>query len=198
MEKKERKGGEIAKKFLKKNLYYILLIVSLLAIGTIITLALVLNKDKSGPTLPSGGNEVKMSVPVKSEYTIINDYIADKHIFFPNINTYTAHLGIDFGASEGTDVVAALDGTVDKVITNNVLTGVTVVIKHSNSLSTVYQSLKNPTVKVGDSVKQGDKIGEVSTTMGIEKNFGPHLHFEVLVNGKQVNPNNYLTLSNDK
>ena len=197
MEKKEKKGGEIAKKFFKKNLYYILLIVSLLAIGTIITLALVLNKDKPEPHVPVDNPEVKMLVPVESEYTIINDYVADKLFWFANIKTYKTHLAVDFGASEGTEVVATLDGTVEEV-TNDILNGTTIVIKHSSALSTVYKSLVNPTVEVGDSVKRGDKIGEVSASMGIEKAIGPHLHFEVMVDGKPVDPNNYLTISSDK
>ena len=197
MEKKEKRGGEIAKKFLKKNLYYILLIVSLLAIGTIITLALVLNKDKPKTDLPVDTPEVKMAIPIESEYTIINDYISDKLIWFSNIRTYKAHLAVDFGASEGTEVMAALDGKVEKV-TKDILNGTTVTIKHSSSLTTVYKSLNNPAVEVGDSVKKGDKIGEVSASMGIEKAIGPHLHFEVKVDGKLVDPNNYLTLSSSK
>lgn len=197
MEKKEKKGGEAVKKFFKKNLYYILLIVSLLAIGTIITLALVLNKDKPEPSAPIDTPEVKMLVPVQSEYTIINDFVPDKLFWFANIKTYKTHLAVDFGASEGTPVVATLDGTVEKV-TNDKLNGITIVIKHSSALSTVYKSLINPAVEVGDTVRRGDKIGEVSASMGMEKAIGPHLHFEVKVDGKLVDPNNYLTISSDK
>ncbi|NLC16282.1 MAG: M23 family metallopeptidase [Clostridiales bacterium] len=200
MDKKERKGGVAVKRFFKKNLYYILLIVSLLAIGTIVTLALVLSdqKDPKDPGLPTGGGETKMIAPISGDYTIAKDYSSDKHFWFATLGRFKTHLGIDFAAEDGTPVVAVLDGKVEDVDTNNILNGCIVVIKHSDSLTTVYKSLNNVTVKKGDSVKAGDKIGEVSASMGIEKDMGPHLHFEVMVNGKLVNPNDYLTLSSDK
>ncbi|HEY8420050.1 MAG TPA: M23 family metallopeptidase [Clostridia bacterium] len=197
MEKKERKGGVAVKSFFKKNLYYILLIVSLLAIGTVITVALVLS-GKEKPGLPAGGGETKMIVPVQGEYTVARDYHVNKLIWFATIKTNKTHLGVDFAAQEGTPVVAVLDGVVEEVDTNNILKGNVVKIKHSDSLTTVYMSLKNVTVKKGDTIKAGDKIGEVSASMGIEKDMGPHLHFEVIANGKTANPNDYLTLTSDK
>src|SRR5690606_25552552 len=132
------------------------------------------------------------------EYTIAKDYRSDKLLWFATIKTHKTHLGIDFAAENGTPVVAVLDGKVEDVDTNNLLYGCIVVIKHSDSLTTLYKSLNNVTVQKGDSVKAGDKIGEVSASMGIEKDMGPHLHFEVKVNDKLVDPNDYLTLSSDK
>lgn len=198
MEKKERKGGVAVKRFFKKNLYYILLIISLLAIGTIVTLALVLGEKPKEPGLPAGGGETKMVAPIQGEYTIAKDYKDDKLLWFATIKKHKTHLGVDFAAEEGTAVVAVLDGVVEEVDANNFLYGNIIKIKHSDSLTTVYMSLKNVTVKVGDSVKAGDKIGEVSASMKVEKEMGPHLHFEVWVNGKLANPNNYLTLASDK
>ncbi|HEY8444248.1 MAG TPA: M23 family metallopeptidase [Clostridia bacterium] len=197
MEKKERKGGVAVKSFFKKNLYYILLIVSLLAIGAIVTVALVLS-NKPEPNVPSGGGETRMIVPVKGEYTIARDYHQSKFLWFATIKTHKTHLGVDFAAQEGTEVVAALDGVVESVDTNNLLYGNIVVIKHSDSLTTTYRYLQNVTLKKGDKVSAGDKIGEVAKACGVEKDLGPHLHFEVVANGKLVNPNDYLTLTSDK
>lgn len=197
MEKKEKKGGAVAK-FFKKNIYYILLIASLLAIGTIITLALTLNKAPKDPYIPSDTPPIEMRIPVESEYTLINDYIADKHIWFSTIKHYKTHSALDFGAPEGTEVLAVLDGTVTEVSSDR-LNGTFVTIQHSEELTTVYKSLSSEVnVQKGDTVKRGDIIGTISASMGMEKDLGPHLHFEVQVNGKNVNPNEYLTLSEDK
>ncbi|HEY8423258.1 MAG TPA: M23 family metallopeptidase [Clostridia bacterium] len=200
MENKENRGGVVAlKRFFKKNLYYILLIVSLIAIGTIVTLALVLgNKPAPQPDVPSGSDETKMIMPIQGEYTVARDYSVNKPFWFSIIKRHKAHTGIDLAAEEGTPVVAVLDGVVEKVDTNNILDGDIVVIKHSDSLTTTYMYLKNVTVKQGDSVKAGDKIGEIAPARGVEKDLGAHLHFEVSVNGDKVNPNDYLTLSSDK
>ena len=61
----------------------------------------------------------------------------------------------------------------------------------------VYKSLnKEVKVKIGDKVRAGDVIGQVSETMAEEWNVGPHLHFEMIKNGVKVNPGDYLNLGN--
>lgn len=86
--------------------------------------------------------------------------------------------------------MAALAGKVVKV-ENDPLVGKTVEVEHADKMVTVYQSLENTTVKPGDEVTQGQVIGSAGRNE-FEKDFGVHLHFEVRVDDKPVNPQQYL------
>ena len=94
------------------------------------------------------------------------------------------HNGIDIGASHGTNVVASDSGT---VITSayNASYGNYVVISHGGGVTTLYAHLSSRSVSANSSVTKGQVIGLVGST-GIST--GPHLHFEVSVNGSRVNP----------
>lgn len=96
------------------------------------------------------------------------------------------HKGIDFAAPTGTPIYAAGDGTVEFAGRNGGF-GNYVRIRHNNKLKTAYahmHKIKNG-VSVGKRVEQGQIIGYVGTT---GRSTGPHLHYEVLANGAQVNP----------
>ncbi|MFD0714923.1 peptidoglycan DD-metalloendopeptidase family protein [Paenibacillus sp. GCM10027626] len=107
-------------------------------------------------------------------------------------NTFSPHMGIDLSKADDQpfDVMAALSGTVI-VAESHPLNGGVVEIKHADGLVTVYHSLTNVNVKVGDKVKQGKQIAK-SGRDELEKELGNHLHFEVRQNGKPVNPNTLL------
>lgn len=96
------------------------------------------------------------------------------------------HKGIDFAASRGTPIFAAGDGVVEKAGWFSSY-GKYVRIRHNSKLKTAYAHMSKikPTVKAGQRVKQGQVIGYVGTT---GRSTGPHLHYEVLSGGKQVNP----------
>jgi murein DD-endopeptidase MepM/ murein hydrolase activator NlpD len=98
------------------------------------------------------------------------------------------HTGIDFGASEGTPIKAAADGV---VVSAGVQGGYgnTTIIDHGNSLATLYAHQSRMIVSSGQSVKRGQVIGYVGST---GNSTGPHLHFEVRVNGTPVDPMKYL------
>jgi murein DD-endopeptidase MepM/ murein hydrolase activator NlpD len=98
------------------------------------------------------------------------------------------HPGIDIGASSGTPIRAAASGT---VISAGWLGGYgnLVVIDHGNGLATAYAHQSSMAVGNGAAVSQGQVIGYVGCTGYC---FGPHLHFEVRVNGEPVNPLGYL------
>jgi len=98
------------------------------------------------------------------------------------------HGGIDIGASHGTTVVAADSGSVI-ISSYNSSYGNYVVLCHGNGITTLYAHLSTRSVSVGDSVSRGQQIGRVGST-GVST--GPHLHFEVSVNGSRVNPRLYL------
>ncbi len=98
------------------------------------------------------------------------------------------HYGTDLGAIDGTSVTAFADG---KVISVQELDGygLTVLIEHTGGFSTLYAHCGQILVEEGDTVKRGDKIA-LSGHSG--KVTGPHLHFELIYNGKYLNPEFYL------
>jgi murein DD-endopeptidase MepM/ murein hydrolase activator NlpD len=98
------------------------------------------------------------------------------------------HEGIDIAAGSGTPIAAAASGT---VISAGWLGGYgnLVVIDHGGGLATAYAHLSGYAVGSGQSVSQGQVVGYVGCTGHC---FGPHLHFEVRVNGAAVDPLGYL------
>ena len=94
------------------------------------------------------------------------------------------HTGMDMAAPTGTPVKAALDGKVVAVSYNQVY-GNYVIISHINGYQTLYAHLHSATVKAGQYLQQGQKLGLVGST---GYSTGPHLHFTVYKNGKLVNP----------
>lgn len=101
-------------------------------------------------------------------------------------NTYMQNSGVDYGGKDNFDVVTILDGTVINVNEDNML-GKTIEIRHSNELISVYQSLSNVLIKKGDTVTQGSVIGK-SGTCNVTASLKDHLHFEILYNGKLLDP----------
>ena len=102
----------------------------------------------------------------------------------PVFGDYRQHNGVDFYASHGAVVVAADSGTVI-TSTYNSSYGNYVVIAHGGGMTTLYAHLSSRSVSVGDGVSKGQQVGLVGST-GIST--GPHLHFEVSVNGTRINP----------
>ncbi|GAB6168781.1 M23 family metallopeptidase [Clostridium carnis] len=99
------------------------------------------------------------------------------------------HKGIDIAGNIGDDVIAAMDGEIIYSEFNNGGYGNLIKIKHDNDMVTYYAHLNKSYVKVGDKIKKGDIIGEIGNT-GFST--GPHLHFELRVNDKPVNPVNFI------
>jgi murein DD-endopeptidase MepM/ murein hydrolase activator NlpD len=108
---------------------------------------------------------------------------------FPNYSSGSYHGGIDFPVSTGSNVYAAASGTVILVKYLNYSYGYHVMIDHGDGLSTLYAHNSQILVSVGDTVSAGQVIALSGST---GNSTGPHCHFEVRVNGSQVNPLNYL------
>jgi murein DD-endopeptidase MepM/ murein hydrolase activator NlpD len=99
------------------------------------------------------------------------------------------HTGVDFGASYGSRVEAGGVGTVSFAGWNSGGYGYLVIINHRLGFQSWYAHLSSVTVSSGESVSGGDGIGYVGATGHVT---GPHLHFEVRINGTPVNPVPYL------
>jgi murein DD-endopeptidase MepM/ murein hydrolase activator NlpD len=98
------------------------------------------------------------------------------------------HTGLDFPADQGTAIMAAAGGVVLSAGPHPQY-GQLVELDHGNGLVTRYAHTSRMLVKQGDLVKRGQKIAEVGNT---GRSTGPHLHFEVLVEGVQQNPAKFL------
>jgi murein DD-endopeptidase MepM/ murein hydrolase activator NlpD len=102
------------------------------------------------------------------------------------------HPGIDFKGNKGDDARCTANGRVVFAGWSGGY-GNCVRIAHGNSLETLYGHLSRISVKVGQEVTVGQKIGEVGST---GRSTGTHLHYEIRKNGKAINPISYLTLNN--
>lgn len=100
----------------------------------------------------------------------------------------TFHAGMDVATPEGNPVFATADGTVISR-TNDATGGRTIKLNHGRGIVTVYCHLSKFQVKVGQKVKRGQIIGLVGST---GKAVGPHVHYEVRIDGKKVNPYYYI------
>jgi murein DD-endopeptidase MepM/ murein hydrolase activator NlpD len=98
------------------------------------------------------------------------------------------HEGVDFAGKEGADVVAVGDGVVSWA-GKRFGYGNMVEVTHGNGYVTRYGHNKKSLVKVGDTVKKGQLVALMGST---GRSTGPHVHFEVLHNGKTVNPGKYI------
>lgn len=101
-----------------------------------------------------------------------------------------AHNGLDIANKIGTPIYAAEAGTVEIAATGwNGGYGNTILINHGNGKKTRYGHLTTLYVKVGNKVDKGENIGTMGST---GRSTGPHLHFEVIINGSRYNPLNYI------
>lgn len=107
----------------------------------------------------------------------------------PTKGASTYHKGVDWATPTGTAVVASCGGTVSKAGWASGY-GYVVYIDHSDGRQTRYAHNSKVLVKVGQQVKQGEKIA-LSGSTGVSS--GPHVHFEILINGKQVDPLKYIS-----
>lgn len=106
----------------------------------------------------------------------------------------TNHLGTDYRAPEGTPVFAAAGGTVVKSAFHNAR-GNYVQIQHADKTKTLYQHLQSANVSAGDRVSAGQTIGRAGKSGNVT---GAHLHFEVTVRDKNVNPHVWLANAKPK
>jgi murein DD-endopeptidase MepM/ murein hydrolase activator NlpD len=120
--------------------------------------------------------------------------VTDSTLAWPLVGAVTGgfeldHPALDIGAPYGSTIYAADSGTVSYAGWGEEGLGYTVVIDHGQGLETWYVHLKGALIQSGLGVARGDPVGEVGST---GHSSGPHVHFEVRLNGQPVNPLAYL------
>ena len=134
--------------------------------------------------------ELNFEKPVEGD--IVKSFAIDSLVYSDTLQEWTTHTGVDIKAEKTTVVKAAESGTV-KTIKNDPRYGLTVIIEHANGFQTVYSNLLTSEFVVeGEKVEKGQSIGTVGNTAAFEIADEPHLHFEVLKDFTQVDPNIYL------
>lgn len=152
--------------------------------------------DKPEPEEPDV-NEPVVTVPEGMILPVETAAILHDYGFYHNqtLNSYYEHAGVDFTAASGTAVLAAEGGVIESIYKDDLLLGTEIVVDHGEGLKTVYRFVTEAEgLKVGDTVAKGDKIATVAEANGNEYKDGAHLHFEILQNGKNVDPALHLTL----
>lgn len=130
------------------------------------------------------------SMPVEGE--VIKEYAKDSLVYSETLKEWITHSGIDIKAEKTTIIKASETGIV-KSIKNDPRYGLTVVIEHTSGYSTVYSNLLTAEfVVVGEKVEKGQTIGTVGNTATFEIADEPHLHFEILKDNVQLDPNMYI------
>jgi len=106
----------------------------------------------------------------------------------PFTGTVRMHEGVDIAAPAGSPIIASADGVVKK-IQNTKDFGIVIEISHSEGIETFYAHCQNPAVRQGQLIKRGDVIAYVGMS---GKTTGPHLHYEIRIDGIPVNPLDYI------
>lgn len=194
----EKKGEQIIN-FLKKYGYYIVAGLVIIAITLTVILTTIGKKvivvDPPVDDTPIDTGAITFKLPLL-DCTVSADYSIDKLIYNKTLGWFETHSAVDLISETSTDVLAACSGTVTEIYTNS-LEGTVIKINHKDSYTTLYGSLNEAIdVKIGDTVVAGQKLGTISTSAGNESLTGAHLHFQLIKNNSDVNPNDYLDLGN--
>jgi murein DD-endopeptidase MepM/ murein hydrolase activator NlpD len=128
------------------------------------------------------GRKALMSTPVDGA-RLSSGFGARKH---PVLGYTKMHKGVDFAAAAGTPIYAAGDGVIEQIGRWSSY-GNYIRIRHNSTIKTAYAHMRGfaKGLSNGSRVKQGQVIGYIGTT---GRSTGPHLHYEVMLNNKQVNP----------
>lgn len=202
----------------KKLLYYLILAVSvlLLVAATVLTVYFVTGDKNEVLDNPPGGDNVTPVDPVKPDdpnqstggedvvkfvVPLTYESVSEEYnVIYTSKTTGWSyrHKAVDFAAAEGTAVCSMADGKIETVSLNE-KTGNYIVVDHGDGLKSLYRFVEPVNgLKAGDSVKKGDKIGEVAAAYGSEAKDGTHLHLEITLNGAPKDPSSYLDLVNDE
>ena len=211
----ENKNQQQSKKNRSKaNRYLYIAAAAVLCLGAILTgvLLTVRNRETPAPTddvpaisTPDDGQN--QNPPDQDASLILPEFVAptvglvtkshdlDTLVFSKTTDDWRVHRGIDISCKAGAAVMAAADGTVSEIVDDGFF-GKTVKIQHNGGGVTIYANLAPELaegLEVGKAVKCGQVIGCVGETASMEIAEEPHLHFEMTVGGKSVDPMSYIS-----
>ena len=131
--------------------------------------------------------QISFGLPIdkKNNFSLASGYGERMH---PVLGVMRLHTGIDLIAKEGVPVISSQDGVVVKAQLDGAW-GNIIVIRHDDTYATSYSHLKSMNVKEGDKVEKGQEIGSVGHTGLSPKD---HLHFELIKDGKAIDPVGFL------
>ncbi|MBQ8163218.1 MAG: M23 family metallopeptidase [Clostridia bacterium] len=143
------------------------------------------------PTISDTDKLPEFSLPVSGNISI--DYSDTVPVFSITMGDYRTHLGVDIEGELGTEVLAVADGIVTNVWDDPFM-GTCISIEHSGNAVSIYKNL-DPVVKegivIGCEVKSGDVIGVIGESAMNEIAQEPHLHYELKVADKHVDPKDH-------
>ena len=157
------------------------------------------NEEKENEKNASNDEEAKEVSTIPSKFILpVTGILSKKHdtslqVYSSTMKDYRVHSGIDIVTNEGAPVYAAADGTISQ-IWNDPLMGSCIAVSHSGECYTVYKNLSEDIangIENGTKVSAGQLIASVGNTAMIEIAEEPHLHFEMTVGGKAVDPLEY-------
>ena len=150
----------------------------------------VSTSNQEANTINTNENTTQFIFPVEGQ--VIKEFAKDNLIYSETLEEWITHTGIDIKTDRTTIVKSVADGTV-KSIKNDPRYGLTVTIEHADGYTSVYSSLLTAEfVKEGEKVTQGQTIGTVGNSAVFEVAEDNHLHFELLKDGSNINPEIYL------
>lgn len=135
---------------------------------------------------PYTADDVKI---IKTYYDYKGEETSQQNSIIYYENTYMQSSGVSYGKDDKFDVVSILPGTIEEVKEDELL-GKVVKIKHNDNVISLYQCLSETTINEGDTVIEGQVIGQ-SGTCNLEKDIKNHVYFELLINNETVNPEDY-------
>lgn len=147
-------------------------------------------QDNTTQSTTKETKEISFAKPVEGD--VIREFAKDNLVYSETLQEWVTHLGIDIKANKTTVVKASADGTI-RSIKNDPRYGLTIIIDHDDGYQTIYSNLLTTEFVVeGEKVKQGQSIGTVGNTAVFEISDESHLHFEILKDSEQLDPNIYI------
>ena len=144
------------------------------------------------PTQATVPQTIRTASPIEGNE--VAAYSMDCLSYNQTTRDWRVHNGVDIAAPEGTQVLAAAEGTVYAAYEDDTM-GYTVVIRHTGGYTTTYSSLSEElAVKTGDTVTLGQAIGCVGDTALVETAIGSHVHFGVTHQNTPMDPNEFLNM----
>ncbi len=130
--------------------------------------------------------QLKFEKPTEGE--IIKEFTQNNLVYSETLKEWITHYGIDISGERGTEVKAAEDGKVQS-IKNDPRYGLTIIIEHENGYKTLYSNLLTTEfVSEGQKVTKGQVIASIGDSAAYEIVDEAHLHFEIIKNGENINP----------